>query len=49
MVNDKDTIQKAHSLLSDKYFQYKKIVDMGDICIVIDIQKDITWKYSKRK
>jgi PPOX class probable F420-dependent enzyme len=49
MVNDKDTIQKAHSLLSEKYFQYKKIVDMGDICIVIDIQKEITWKYSKRK
>ena len=47
MINDKDIINKAHSLLSDKYFQYKKaIVGMGDKCIVIDIQKIITWKYS---
>ena len=46
MVNDKDTIKQAHSLLSDKYLQYKNtIVGMGDKCIVIDIQKDITWKY----
>jgi hypothetical protein len=30
-------------------FNIKKLIDMGDICIVIDIQKDITWKYSKRK
>ena len=47
MVNDKDTIKQAHSLLSDKYLQYKNtIVGMGDKCIVIDIQKAITWKYS---
>mgnify|MGYP003575632948 CR=1 FL=1 len=47
MVNDKDTIKQAHSLLSDKYLQYKNtIVGMGDNCIVIDIQKAITWKYS---
>ena len=47
IVNDRDTIGKAHSLLSEKYFQYKnKIVGIGDKCIVIDIQKTITWKYS---
>jgi PPOX class probable F420-dependent enzyme len=47
MVNDKDTVKQAHSLLSDKYLQYKNtIVGMGDKCIVIDIQKAITWKYS---
>jgi len=47
MVNDKDTIKQAHSLLSDKYLQYKNtIVGMGNKCIVIDIQKVITWKYS---
>jgi PPOX class probable F420-dependent enzyme len=46
-LKDIDTIQKAHSLLSEKYLQYKKIVvGMGDICIVIDIQKVISWKYS---
>lgn len=46
-VNDIDTIKKAHYLLSDKYIQYKNmIVGMGDNCIVIDIQKTITWKYS---
>ncbi len=46
-LKDIDTIQKAHSLLSEKYFQYKKIVvGMGDICIVIDIQRVISWKYS---
>jgi PPOX class probable F420-dependent enzyme len=46
MINDKDNINKAHSLLSDKYLQYKNtIVRMGDKCIVIDIQKTITWKY----
>ena len=48
MVNDIDTINKAHSLLSNKYLQYKnKIIGMGDKCIVIDIQKTISWKYSK--
>ena len=47
MTNDKDIINKAHSLLSDKYIQYKNmIVGIGDKCIVIDIQKIITWKYS---
>jgi PPOX class probable F420-dependent enzyme len=47
MVNDKDTIKQAHSLLSKKYLQYKNtIVGMGDKCIVIDIQKAITWEYS---
>ena len=46
-VNDIDTIKKAHSLLSNKYLQYKKrIVEIGDKCIVIDILKSITWKYS---
>jgi len=35
-------------LLSNKYLQYKnKIIGMGDKCIVIDIQKTISWKYSK--
>ena len=47
IVNDRDIIEKAHSLLSEKYFQYKKaIAIMRDNCIVIDIQKTITWKYS---
>ena len=47
MTNDKDDVKKAHSLLSDKYIQYKKmIVGIGDKCIVIDIYKAITWKYS---
>jgi PPOX class probable F420-dependent enzyme len=47
IVNDRDTIKKAHSLLSGKYIQYKNmIVGMKDNCIVIDIQKTITWKYS---
>lgn len=47
IVNDRDTIEKDHSLLSEKYFQYKKAIDiMRDNCIVIDIQKTITWKYS---
>ncbi len=47
MVNDTDTINKAHSLLSNKYIQYKNmIVGIGDKCIVINIQKYITWKYS---
>jgi PPOX class probable F420-dependent enzyme len=47
MINDKDIINKAHSLLSDKYIHYKNmIVGIGDKCIVIDIQKIITWKYS---
>ena len=46
-LKDIDTIKTAHSLLSEKYFQYKKmIVGMGDSCIVIDIQKIISWKYS---
>ena len=48
IVNDRDTIEKAHSLLSEKYFQYKKaIAILRNNCIVIDIQKTITWKYSK--
>ena len=47
MVNDVATIKKAHSLLSNKYFQYKnRIVGIGDKCIVINIQKTITWKYA---
>jgi coenzyme F420-0:L-glutamate ligase / coenzyme F420-1:gamma-L-glutamate ligase len=47
IVNDKDTMNRAHFLLSDKYLQYKNtIVGIGDKCIVIDIQKSITWKYS---
>jgi PPOX class probable F420-dependent enzyme len=47
MINDIDTIQKAHFLLSNKYLQYKNmIVEIGDKCIIIDIQKSVTWKYS---
>ncbi len=47
---DIDTIKTAHSLLFEKYFQYKKkVVGIGDSCIVIDIQKVIKWKYSKKK
>ena len=47
MVNDIDTIKKARSLLSNKYLQYKnRMVEIGDKCIVIDILKSITWKYS---
>ncbi len=47
MVNDTDIIEKAHFLLSNKYLQYRNmIVEIGDKCIVIDIQKAITWKYS---
>lgn len=46
-LKDKNTtINTAHSLLSEKYLQYKKLVGMGDSCIVIDIQKVIKWKYS---
>ena len=45
-LKDIDTIKTAHSLLSEKYLQYKKLVGMGDSCIVIDIQKVIKWKYS---
>jgi hypothetical protein len=45
-LKDTDTIEKAHSLLSEKYIQYKKMVGIGDICIIIDIQKTINWKYS---
>ena len=46
-LQDKNTtINTAHSLLSEKYLQYKKLVGMGDTCIVIDIQKVIKWKYS---
>ena len=42
-LKDLDTIKMAHSLLSEKYQQYKKIVvEMGDSCIVIDIQKTIS-------
>ena len=40
MVNDTDIIEKAHFLLSNKYLQYRNmIVEIGDKCIVIDIQK----------
>ena len=47
MVNDTDIIEKAHFLLSNKYIQYRNmIIQIGDKCIVIDIQKAITWKYS---
>jgi PPOX class probable F420-dependent enzyme len=46
MLNDIDTIKKTHFLLSEKYSQYKKMVGMGHSCIVIDIQKVISWKYS---
>lgn len=47
VINDTDTIKKAHFLLSEKYSQYKKgVVEMGVTCIVIDIQKTIYWKYS---
>ena len=47
MLKDTDTIKIAHFLLSEKYLQFKKIVvGIGDSCIVIDIQKAISWKYS---
>ena len=47
MLNDTDIIEKAHFLLSNKYLQYRNmIVEIGNKCIVIDIQKTITWKYS---
>ena len=47
ILKDIDTIKTAHSLLSEKYPQYKKlVVGMGDSCIVIDIQKTTSWKYS---
>ena len=45
-LKDIDTIKTAHSLLSEKYFQYKKLVGMGNSCIIIEIQKFIKWKYS---
>jgi PPOX class probable F420-dependent enzyme len=48
-LKDIDTIKTAHSLLSEKYLQYKNLVGMGDNCIVIDIQKVIKWKYSNKK
>jgi hypothetical protein len=46
MLKNTDTVQKIHSLLSEKYLQYKKIVGMEDSCLVIDIQKTTSWKYS---
>ena len=47
MGNDTDTIKTAHFLLSEKYLQFKKIVvGIGNSCIVINIQKAISWKYS---
>lgn len=49
MLKDTDIIQKVHSLLSEKYLQYKKIIGMGESCIVIDIQKITSWKYSIKK
>jgi len=45
-LKDIETIKTAHSLLSEKYLQYKNLLGMGDSCIVIDIQKVIKWKYS---
>ena len=45
-LKDIDTIKTAHSLLSEKYFQYKKLVGIGNSCIIIEIQKFIKWKYS---
>ena len=48
-LKDIDTIKTAHSLLSEKYLQYKNLVGMGDSCIVIEIQKVIKWKYSNKK
>ena len=48
-LKDIDTIKTAHSLLSEKYLQYKNLVGMGDSCIVIDIQKVIKWNYSRKK
>ncbi len=48
-LKDIDTIKTTHSLLSEKYLQYKNLVGMGDSCIVIDIQKVIKWKYSNKK
>ena len=47
MLKDTYTIKTAHFLLSEKYLQFKKlVVGIGDICIVIDIQKAISWKFS---
>jgi len=47
MVNDIDTIKEAHFLLSNKYLQHNNMmIEIGNKCIVIDIQKSITWKYS---
>ena len=41
-------LSKSRALLSNKYSQYKNmIVKIGYKCIVIDIQKSITWKYSR--
>jgi len=41
MLKDLDTIKMAQSLLSKKYSNIKKIVvEMGDSCIVIDIQNN---------
>ena len=46
-LKDIDIIKTAHSLLSEKYPQYKKLeVGIGNSCIVIDIQKTTSWKYS---
>ena len=47
MVNDIDTIKEAYFLLSNKYLQHNNMmIEIGNKCIVIDIQKSITWKYS---
>ena len=43
MVNDIDTIKEAHFLLSNKYLQHNNMmIEIGNKCIVIDIQKSIT-------
>ena len=47
IVDDFETIQLVHSLLYKKYLQYKEMeLGIGDSCIVINIQKTISWKYS---
>jgi len=41
--NEMLLLEKAHKLLSDKYFQYQKI-GIGEYVIMIIPQKVITWK-----
>ena len=47
VVNDTDTLKKCLiSYYLKNILQYKKrVVEMGDTCIVIDIEKTICWKY----